>query len=567
MTESAKPAVPPAIANLTGGASPALLARAFRDWAEHLATSPSKQMELLAKGAGNAVRLGNYAWRYAAETEQAGGNGAEPLPQDPRFAGQAWQKWPFNLAAQAFLLQQDWWHAAATGVHGVSRKHQDTVEFATRQMLDIVSPSNLLLTNPDLFRRTVQAGGVNLFHGFKSLADDWQRTLDGGKPAGAEKFIPGQNVAVTPGRIVHRNELMELIQYEPSASAVRREPILFVPPWIKKYYILDLSPQNSLVKYLTDQGFTVFMISWKNPDSDDRDLGLEAYRTSGIMEALTAMSAIAPFQKVHAAGYCLGGTLLAIAAAAMARDGEDRLATLTLLATQTDFGDTGEATLFLDEGEVASIENAMRARGFLDECSAAAAFQTLLSKDLAWSRIISEHLLGERSQVTDLTAWNADVPRLPYRLHSECLRELFLGNDLAEGRLDAGGESVALSDIRLPVFAMGAERDHIVPWQSTHRICGQVEGQVTYVLASGGHGTSIVQEPDCAVCNFRVGHANLDPAQFLAGSQQKQGSWWPEWTAWLANYSGPADIWQAMGAPQSGYPASEAAPGTYVLQR
>jgi polyhydroxyalkanoate synthase len=527
-------------------------------------------MELLAKAAGNSVRLADSAWRCAAEGERAQPNGAEPLTQDPRFATETWQKWPFNLAAQAFLLNQQWWHTAATGVKGVSGRHQDTVDFATRQWLDMIAPSNLVLMNPELFRRTIQSGGLNLVHGFRNLAEDWQRTTEGQKPAGAENFTVGRNVAVTPGKVVHRNQLMELIQYEPSTSAVRREPILLVPPWIKKYYIFDLSPQNSLVKYLTDQGFTVFMISWKNPGPEDRDLGLEAYRTLGIMEALSALSAIAPFQKVHAAGYCLGGTLLAIAAAAMARDGEDRLATLTLFATQTDFADAGEATLFLDESEVASVEDVMRPQGFLDARYSATAFQMLWSKDLAWSRIVGEYLLGDRPPVTDLTAWNADAPRVPYRLHSESLRLLFLGNDLAEGRLTAGNEPVALSDIRLPIFAMGAEHDHIVPWQSTYRINSQVEGRVTYVLASGVHGTGIVADPGCTDCSFRIGHANqADPGseRFLAEAQSKQGSWWPEWTTWLSNYSGPADIWQAMGAPQSGYPAGDAAPGTYVLQQ
>jgi polyhydroxyalkanoate synthase len=570
MTESANKAVHPAIAAFTGGASPALLARAFRDWATHLAASPSKHMELVAQSLGNSVRLANYACRAAAAGEHTERSGTEPPARDPRFAAATWQKWPFNLAAQAFLLNQQWWRAATTGVNGVSSRHQDTVEFATRQLLDLIAPSNLVLTNPELFRRTMQSGGLNLVHGFGNLAEEWQRTIDGKKLAGAENFTVGRNVAVTPGRVVHRNQLMELIQYEASTSAVRREPVLFVPPWVKKYYIFDLSLQNSLVKYLTDQGFTVFMISWKNPGPDDRDLGLEAYRTLGLMEALAVLSAIAPFQKVHAAGYCLGGTLLSIAAAAMARDGEGRLATLTLLTTQTDFTDAGEATLFIDESEVASIEDVMRAQGFLDERYSATAFQMLWSKDLAWSRIVGEYLLGERSPVTDLTAWNADAPRVPYRLHSECLRQLFLGNDLAEGRLTAGNEPVMLSDIRLPIFAMGAEHDHIVPWQSTYRINSQVEGQVTYVLASGGHGTSIAAAPGCTDCSFRIGHANqADPGalRFSAESQQKQGSWWPEWKAWLSNYSGPADIWQATGAPQSGYPASDSTPGAYVLQQ
>jgi len=377
MTESANKAIHPAIEAVTGGASPALLARAFRDWTTHLAASPSKQMELLAKGLGNSVLLANYACRAAAAGEHTERSGTEPPAQDPRFAGEAWQKWPFNLAAQAFLLNQQWWHAATTGVNGVSGRHQDTVEFATRQLLDLIAPSNLVLTNPELFWRTIQSRGLNLAHGFRNLAEDWQRASEGEKPAGVESFMAGRNVAVTPGKVVHRNQLMELIQYEPSSSSVRREPVLFVPPWIKKYYIFDLSPQNSLVKYLTEQGFTVFMISWKNPGPDDRDLGMDDYRTLGVMDALDAVNAIVPGRKVHAAGYCIGGTLLSIAAAAMAREGDERLATLTLFAAQTDFTEAGEIMMFIDESQIAFLEDMIWEQGFLDSGQMAGAFQML----------------------------------------------------------------------------------------------------------------------------------------------------------------------------------------------
>jgi polyhydroxyalkanoate synthase subunit PhaC len=557
------------IARLTGGLSPAALAAAYLDWATHLAAAPGKRAQLVDKAVRKAIRFANYARRYAIEGGKTP-NCIEPLPQDRRFAAETWQKWPFNFLYQSFLLQQQWWHNATTGIRGVSKRHENMVEFGARQFLDIFAPSNFPITNPEILWRTVSTGGLNLVRGLQNFAEDWERAVSGKNPVGAENFVVGRDVALTPGKVVYRNRLIELIQYAPATDAVRPEPLLIVPAWIMKYYILDLSPQNSLVKYLTEQGFTVFMISWKNPDPDDRDLGLDDYRTLGIMNALDAIGAIAPHQKIHAAGYCLGGTLLAIAAAAMARDGDDRLASLTLLAAQTDFTEAGELMLFIDESQLAFLDDMMWEQGFLDSRQMAGAFQMLRSNDLVWSRLVHDYMLGEREPMTDLMAWNADATRLPYRMHSEYLRKLFLDNDLAEGRVAAGNRTVALADIGIPVFAVGTERDHVAPWRSTYKINLQVESEVTYVLTAGGHNAGIVSEPGHAGRSFRVNvknHHYLDPDRFLTEAQRKDGSWWPEWVSWLSQRSGPATVLQAMGAPQAGYPPLDDAPGAYVLQQ
>jgi polyhydroxyalkanoate synthase subunit PhaC len=558
------------IGRFTGGLSPAALAGAYMDWAVHLAASPGKQLQLAEKAWRKAARLANYAARCASQ----GGHAScciEPLPHDQRFAGEAWQRWPYNLIHQAFLLNQQWWHNATTGIGGVTRQHENTVEFFSRQILDMFSPSNFLLTNPEAIKRTADTGGANIVQGFQNFLEDQARAAAGGKPAGAETFKAGRDVAVTPGKVVFRNQFIELIQYAPVTETVRPEPILIVPAWIMKYYILDLSQQNSLVKYLTEQGFTVFMISWNNMGAEDRDLGMEDYRKLGPMAALDTISAILPNRKIHATGYCIGGTLLAVTAAAMARDGDERLQSTTLFAAQTDFTEAGELMLFINESQLDFLEDLTQEQGFLSTSQMAGAFRMLRSNDLVWSYALKNYLMGERAPMNDLMAWNADATRLPARMHSEYLRKLFLDNDLAEGRFLAGGKPVALTDIRMPVFAVGTERDHVAPWRSTHKIHLLTDSDVTYLLTTGGHNAGIVSEPGHAGRSYRVksrkhGELYADPDSWLALAERKEGSWWPEWAGWLVNHSGAMVAPPPIGAAWAGLAPLCDAPGTYVFQ-
>lgn len=557
-------------AKFTGGLSPIALAAAYADWALHLCSAPGKQLELGEKAAKKAFRFATYAGTCALDPDGAS-KCITPLAQDKRFAGEAWQKWPFNAMSQAFLLQQQWWHNATTDVEGVTSQHEDEVTFGLRQMLDVFSPSNFLLTNPEVLEKTLAEGGANLMRGWQNFIEDATRATSGERPAGLEAFEVGKTLATTPGKVVYRNRLIELIQYAPTTDKVHPEPILIVPAWIMKYYILDLSAQNSLVRYLTAQGFTVFMISWRNPDASDRDRGMDDYQSLGVMAALDAVEAITGAKHVHALGYCLGGTLLSIAAAAMARDGDTRLKTLTFLATQTDFTEAGELMLFINDSQLTYLEDMMWDKGYLDTKQMSGAFQLLRSNDLIWSRVIHEYLMGERALMNDLMAWNADGTRMPYRMHSEYLRRLFLKNDLAEGRYRVGARPVALADIRVPVFLVGTERDHVAPWHSVYKFNLLSDTDVTFLLTSGGHNAGIISEPGHPHRHYRM-HTKtkdapyIDPDAWVAQTPQEEGSWWPALAQWLGKRSGKAAPPPQMGAATNGYPPLDDAPGTYIYQ-
>lgn len=558
------------LARLTGGLSPAALSAAFMDWAIHLAVSPGKQVELAAKATRKWTRLAQFAIHCAM-------NGGicepciEPLPQDRRFTGSEWHHWPFNILHQTFLLQQQWWHNATTDIDGVTKQHEAAVEFVSRQILDMASPSNFVATNPIVQERILETGGENLVQGLRNFLDDWVRIVRSKPAAGTEAFQVGRDVAITPGKVIYRNRLIELIQYDPATDKVRPEPILIVPAWIMKYYILDLSPRNSLVRYLTEQGFTVFIISWKNPTAEDRDLGMDDYRKLGVMAALDAVNTVVPERKVHAVGYCLGGTLLSIAAAAMARDRDERLQTVSLLAAQADFREAGELTLFINESQVHFLKDLMRSQGYLDTRQMAGAFQLLRSNDLIWSRLVRHYLLGERTPLNDLMAWNADATRMPYRMHTDYLEKLFLDNDLAEGRFRVDGQPIAISDIRASIFAVGTEHDHVAPWRSAFKIHLLADTDVTFLLTTGGHNAGIVADPDRLGERFQVLTKSatdryFDPDTWTRIAPWHEGSWWLEWAGWLASHSGKPTQPPALGAPSHGYPVLCDAPGTYVLQ-
>ena len=555
------------LGRMSMGLSPAALLLAYLDWIIHLGMAPGKQAQLLQKALRKALRLNMYSMHsLQGESEPC----IKPLPQDHRFDHPDWQQWPYNLIYQSFLLNQQWWHNATTGIHGLSRHHENAVSFTARQVLDMFSPSNFPLTNPEIQQTSWQQGGANLLRGWTNWIEDWQRTVLGGKPVGVEQFEVGRTIAVTPGQVVYRNRLIELIQYSPDTLEVHNEPILIVPAWIMKYYILDLSPHNSLVNYLVSQGHTVFMISWHNPSADDRDLGMDDYRRLGIMAALDVIKTITPRQRVHAVGYCLGGTLLTIAAAALVRDGDQRLASMTLLAAQTDFTEAGELMLFIDENQLAFLEDIMWSQGTLDTRQMAGAFQLLRSNDLIWSRMVHDYLLGQRAGMSDLMAWNADQTRMPSRMHSEYLRQLFLDNDLAEGRLQVDDRPVTVSDVRAPIFAVGTEKDHVAPWHSVYKInlLADVD-EVTFLLTSGGHNAGIVSEPGHRHRHYRCatrveGEHYIDPATWIRTHAPQDGSWWPVWQHSLESHSTGKTLPPPMGSPT--HPPLEQAPGRYVFE-
>jgi polyhydroxyalkanoate synthase len=411
-----------------------------------------------------------------------------------------------------------------------------------------------------------------------NFVEDFANAMSRKPPTGSEAYRVGETVAVTPGQVVHRTRLAEVIQYAPTTDQVRPEPVVIVPAWIMKYYILDLSPSNSLVRHLVAHGHTVFMISWRNPTESDRDLGMDDYLELGPLKALEVVRTIVPgAPKVHAVGYCLGGTLLSIAAARLARACNECIKTITLLAAQTDFTEAGELMLFINHSQVVWLEDMMWDQGYLDTRQMAGAFQLMRSNDLIWSTMVGRYLLGERAPMSDLMAWNTDATRLPQRMHSEYLRQLFLNNDLAAGRYQAGGEPVSLADITVPIFAVSTTRDHIAPWKSVYKITWLTDSEVTFVLASGGHNAGIVSPPGEPIpgANHReyrtgtMGHGDwhLDADAWFSRATRHDGSWWPAWTKWIEAWSGDAVAPPPLGAPDKGYPPLADAPGEYVRAR
>lgn len=549
------------IAKLNHGTSPVAPVTMFSDWWLHLATAPDKQLEL-AKSAQESVA----AWfRFvnagcpAEESERP----ISPTKRDHRFAHNGWSSPPFAALEQAFLLAEDWADQATTNVPGLSQDHEKSMRFMMRQMLDAVAPSNFLPTNPEALECTVTEKGANLLRGGATLSHDLRDKLTGANPERPNRV--GKDVATAKGQVVYRNHLIELIQYAPTTDTVHPEPVLIVPAWIMKYYILDLSPENSMVQYLTAQGFTVFMISWRNPSEEDASLGMDDYLELGPLAALSEITTITGSPKVHTAGYCLGGTLLSIAAATLARKADTPVASMTLFAAQTDFTEAGELTLFINESQVSFLEDAMAEQGFLEAEQMLGAFQMLRSNDLIWSHMVRAYLLGRPDMpMNDLMAWNADSTRLPARMHSEYLRKMFLQNDLAAGRYQVDGHAVSLRDIRVPVFGVGTETDHIAPWTSVYKIHNLVHADVTFVLTNGGHNAGVISEPGHHHRHYKM-HTTRDTDKALSAAdwqdaaQRQEGSWWLAWSAWLSDLSS-----KKISPPKMGRKLAEA-PGTYVM--
>lgn len=562
-----------ALAQLTHGLSPAAIALAYADWASHLAVSPARQQQL-----AKLAWLQGWAWALYAAQSWSGRcmPCVAPAPNDRRFEPKQWQAPPFGILAQGFLLTQQWWEQAMTGVRGVSRHHEEVAAFTTRQLLDTLAPSNFIATNPQVLQETLARGGLNLAGGAANWARDALAVLADGRPRGIEAFGPGQGTALTPGKVVMRNHLVELIRYDPATPDVAAEPLLVVPSWIMKFYILDLTPGDSLVQYLVGRGRTVYMLSWRNPTGADRELGLDDYLTQGVLAAIAAVQERHPRTRLHAAGYCLGGTLLAIAAAVLGASGQSPLRSVSLLAAQVDFHRPGELGLFIDESQISFLEGVMAEHGYLDGRQMAGAFQLINSKDLVWSKLVHEYLMGAQSPMTAMKAWNADATRLPARMHSEYLRWLYLDNALAEGRYRHANRPVRLDAIRQPMFVVATERDHVSPWRSVYQVHSLVRAPIDFVLSSGGHNVGIVNPPGGPLAHpqasyraatHAAGAAPHDPDAFLDNAAPHAGSWWPHWVDWLDAQSSGDRVRPPAGKALLHEGAPLLAPGSYVHQR
>jgi polyhydroxyalkanoate synthase len=555
------------LAKANKGLSPISLTLAYADWAMHLAVSPGQQM-LLAQ---HALTLGKQVMSSAIQPETADVDvdGRPVREMDPRFSDEGWTKWPFNVMKESFKAT-DAWCRESTEVDGLSAHNHHIVNFFTRQGLDALSPSNYAVTNPEVLRAGKESMGQSWIKGYQNYAKDLQAYQKARHSTETDKlksldFDVGKDVALTPGKVVFRNHLIELIQYTPTTKKVYPEPLLIVPSCIMKYYILDLSPANSMVRYLVGQGHTVFMISWRNPDASDRDVGMQDYLQMGVMEAMAAVKLRTSAPRIHALGYCLGGTFLAIVAAALGRGGsqsqirgqnphrrlEDatgldnlpELATVTLLAAQTEFSEPGELGVFIDDDQLNTLRQAMARTGYLSGRQMAGSFQFMNSRDLIWSRNTRRYLLGQDEVGNDMMSWNADLTRLPERMHSEYLSSLFLNNALASGHYRVGGVGVTLTDIKAPMLVVGTVRDHVSPWKSVYKIHQLTDTHTTFILAAGGHNAGIISEPGHARRSYQIdstekGHAWIEPDDWVAKAPLVDGSWWEAMHAWLHDRSG-----------------------------
>ncbi|MEO7106625.1 MAG: alpha/beta fold hydrolase [Rhodoferax sp.] len=558
----------------TMGLSPKALALAYADWSMHLTVSPMRQMQLLQKA---FAMPGQVA---AALLTTADSEAAVPAQADHRFDGSGWNQWPFTVLKETFKASDAWWQDAAQA-DGMSKHHQQMVGFYTRQAMDALSPSNYPLTNPEVLRLGVATFGQSWLNGYKSYMKDLaqqQRARLRTDPSAAapQDYVVGKDVAVSPGKVVFRNHLIELIQYNPTTDTVYPEPLLIVPSCIMKYYILDLSPSNSMVRYLVGRGYTVFMVSWRNPDATDRELGLDDYLRMGVLDAMAAIRAETHTPRIHALGYCLGGTFLSIAAARLAHgDGTaaeraryPELASVSLLAALTDFTEPGEMGVFIDEDQVKALRAQMARTGFLSGKQMAGSFQFLNSRDLIWSRNTRRYLLGQDEVGNDMMAWNADVTRLPARMHSEYLDHLFLHNALAAGNLQCAGVAVALMDIKAPMLVVGTVRDHVCPWASVYKIHQLTDTHTTFILAAGGHNAGIVSEPghpnrSYQLASVEPGHGWTEPTTWQATAPKHEGSWWDALDQWLQTRSSKRVAAKAIPPKASLCDA----PGNYAMVR
>ena len=497
---------------------------------------------------------------------------AEPAPEDQRFRDAEWSENPvFDYIKQAYLLNAAWAQRMVESIDGLDEDTARKVDFVSRQIVDAMAPTNFALTNPAVLRETKERRGENLREGYENLA----AVLARGKGPLAVEHVPpdafeiGTDIAVTPGEVVFQNDLLQLIQYAPATETVFKRPLLIVPPWINKYYILDLRPQNSFVAWCVAQGYTVFMVSWVNPDGRHRDLGFDDYLRDGIFAALDAIEEATGEREVTAIGYCIGGTLLAMALAWMGARGDSRIRAATFFAAQVDFADGGELRVFTDPSTLKLVEGEVERQGFLDGASMAAAFNLLRSNDLVWHYAVESYLMGKRPRAFDLLFWNADATRFPARLFFDYLRGMYQENRLsAPGAFEVLGQPVDLADVRIPVYLQAARQDHIAPAASVYKAMNLFSGPRRFVLAGSGHIAGVVNPPDRTKYQHWINPGRRRPRsldEWLEGAEEHPGSWWPDWHRWMSRRSGRRVAARVPG--EGGLAPIEPAPGSYVRVR
>jgi len=492
-----------------------------------------------------------------------------PEHDDRRFRDDAWQEnTVFDFIKQSYLLTSRWMQSTVAGVEGLDDETAKKVDFYTRQFAEAMSPSNFLVTNPEVLRATMESGGENLLRGLENLLDDLERG-DGKlriSMTDNDAFEVGENIATTPGQVVFRNDLMELIQYAPSTDKVRKVPLLIVPPWINKYYILDLREKNSFIKWAVDQGHTLFVISWVNPDEDMAAKTFTDYMLEGPLAALDAIEQATGERKVNAIGYCIGGTLMASAMAYMAAKKDDRISTVTYLATMVDFEEAGELGVFIDEAQIQSLEAKMDERGYLDGSEMANTFNMMRGTDLIWSFVVNNYLMGKDAFPFDLLYWNSDSTRMPAAMHSFYLRSMYLENKLVEpGGIKLDGVPLDLGKIKAPSYLISTREDHIAPWMSTYAATGLYNGPVRFVLSGSGHIAGIVNPPAANKYGYWTNDKTAKtPEKWLEGATQHEGSWWPDWDNWVKKQGGGKTVKARQPGDGKLTPLCPA-PGDYVL--
>jgi polyhydroxyalkanoate synthase subunit PhaC len=551
------------------------------DWAEIARALRTVWLRSLGKpeAATAVAELNQNLWRSALDVWQEAGQrwlgtaglspakGPAVASADKRFAAPEWHTNPvYRTLKEVYLVASDWLleQGDATDMDEAERQR---INFHLRQFVDAMSPSLILMSNPVALHKAIETGGASLANGARNLLAD----LNAGRLSmvDAEAFAPGRNLALTPGKVIHRNRLIELIQYAPTTEQVHTTPLLILPPWINKYYILDMQPKNSIVRYLVDQGYTVFVVSWKNPDASMDGIGIEDYMDLGPLEASDVVREITGSPTVNAMGYCIGGTLLTLTLATLAAKGDERFNSASFMVSLQDFSRVGDTAVFMDEPTLDLVEQQMMERGYLDSREMANMFNLLRSNDLIWANVVNNYLLGNKPPAFDLLYWNSDGTRMTRAAHSWYLRNTYAENNLVKpGKITLKGKPIDLGRIRQDTYAVGAEKDHIVPWDAAWRITQLFGGDVRYVLASSGHVAGIINPPGGkgAYWTREVGDvAASSPEQWLQSATRHEGSWWPDWTAWLSARSGRKSAPPPVGSSQ--HPPLQDAPGTYVLEK